>query len=620
MKKMIDRLQQLFLFGLLFAVGHLDAAYSPQVYDRGNARVFEVMYQGPGGIDAVNKKILFAETKNLSQDLNLQEMSHRFGCKTELGKAFLKFHLEKPISPFDRSSTVEHRQKLIRFFVDNPDLQEKMDALIGQVAEHEKTFMEFMKERSVQTSSENPLVSFLRWKDRNKYVQSYVKTIEANYLVDGAGKVLKPVVNQGVNLWNFTISDLSATERIVLFASGLVTGLKNVAVGSITSLLPIWLRDDKTVTEDNLYLMNAYMAAVAGYSMYTHYAGALESRNALHSLYRLVDIAKEIESLCSAHDIEHQFKVSSIRSRAGLDLLEELNQDRYKDKDSNFIYSIAVNSFKYDVYENDAALAPVYASIAEMDAYLALARKISSQQTADNKFCFAEFLDNSKPKIETKGFWNILVSKGSVVTNDLSEDRNIILTGANEGGKTTTIRAILQNIVLAQTFGIAAATEFKIAPYAMIHSYLNVSDDILSGKSRYAFELAQAKNILDQIESLSVDSNFFFVLDELFTGTNGEDGAEAAYRFIDNIASFPGIQFIYATHFNKLKEIGAANPACANYKIEPPLSNNKGEFIRDDKGEFIYPYKLSPGANSVNVALERAIDAGIFRKKMKKNA
>ncbi len=233
-------------------------------------------------------------------------------------------------------------------------------------------------------------------------------------------------------------------------------------------------------------------------------------------------------------------------------------------------------------------------------------------QNADHKLCFAQFIDTTKPTIQANKFWNMLVSVGNVVTNNISESRNIILTGSNEGGKTTAIRAILQNIIFAQTFGIAAAAEFQLTQFDVIHSYLNISDDILNGKSRFASELKQAQDILNRIKILQPTEKFFFAFDELFTGTNGEDGAETAYRFIDNIASYKGIQFIYATHFNKLKTIGANNPACVNYKIEPPLRNAKGEFMRDSKGQLIYPYTLSPGANDVNVAMHRAQDAGIF--------
>lgn len=575
------------------------AAQGLMAYDPGKSRVFEVMYQGPGGIDKVNKQVLFAETKNLSQDLNLQEISNRIGCKTEVGKAFLKFNLEKPISPFDQSLTVQVRQRLIKFLIDHPEILEKLELLIDQAVEHEVAFMKFMQGRWVDTPTENPLVRFFRWMDKNKYMSTYSKYMQTNSFLRGS---LPSIWTDATNAWGSVTSNMTWSDRMFLIGAGLL-GISG-----------------EKLADEHRFMMSLYMTAHTGYSLYSHYTGALATRDALYSLNRLVDIARQIEDVCIQGNVEHQFKLSSIRSEEGLQLLEDLNHSRYQDKESNLIISTLVNSFMYDVYEQDANLAPVYASIAEIDAYVALAKKMIALESSDHKFCFVEFLDKMKPDIQAKEFWNILVTKGDPIVNNLSDGRNIILTGANEGGKTTTIRAILQNIVLAQTFGVAAATEFKFVPYTKIHSYLNVSDDILAGKSRYAFELQQAKNILNQIESLDDQDLYFFVLDELFTGTNGEDGAQAAYNFIDNIASLPQIQFIYATHFNKLKHIGAVNPACVNYKIEPPLRNEKGEFVRDDKGEFMYPYKLSLGANDVNVALERAKDAGIFNKRVKKVA
>lgn len=582
---------------LLLTVFNFAEFVSGSTYDVRKSRIFEVMHQGPGGIDRVNKQVLFSETKNIAQDLNLDEIARRFGCKTLLGQAFILFNLKNPISPYDHSLTIQHRQELIKFLVENPEILENLEALILQAVENESIVLRFMQSRSVDSLTENPIAKVIRFMDRDKYMQVYSKWMSSR----SVGVGLWTLAGQASKAWGSVFSDLSLTQRTLLVASGLL-GLNSDAL-----------------TEEHQFMMNIWMTAMTGYSLYSHYSGALATRNALYSLHRLVDISKQIENVCLASGVEHQFKVSSIRSEQGRKLLKDLDQARYKDKNSNFIASPLVNSFMYDVYEHDMNLAPVYASIGEIDAYVALAKKmVALQADGAHQFCFAQFLDDARPTIKAQGFWNVLVSKGKVVGNNLSESRNIILTGANEGGKTTTIRAILQNIVLAQTFGIAAATEFVFTPFTKIHSYLNVSDDILSGKSRYAFELQQAKSILDQIEALQSEDKFFFVLDELFTGTNGEDGAQAAYDFIDNIASFPKIQFIYATHFNRLKEIGSANPACANYKIDPPLRDVKGQFIRDDQGQFIYPYILSPGANSVNVALERARDAGIFKKKTPK--
>lgn len=631
-------LRLLSLFAILLQVGFIGANFDALTTNRGGSRVFEVMYKGPGGIADINRKTRFAETKNLNFDLNLSEISARFGCLTKMGQVFIAYTLAKPISPLDTNDTIKKRQQLIQLFMDHPELQEKFENLLQQAVEHEAVVMKFLEKRFVMDAHGNPIKTVQQFMKRNLFIQLFEQgSLAANILdaPDTLQKQFPPVRESGglalesVNKGMISLSNL-VTEN--LFTAGLATTgsvylasktsdeswrkislpaqalLAGTLLLATTQIPGMWDFGKSSRT----LLWTAWSTIVGGYTLYSHYVEALEIRNSLYALNRLIHTAKEIEDVCRQHNIEHQFALSSIRSHDGLDLLEELQHDRYTNIDSAFFLTPLVHSFLFEVYERDMNLAPVYASIAEMDAYIAIARKMKQLQSEDNKLSFAQFLDSSKPMIRAQGFWNMLVSMGNVVTNNISEGRNIILTGSNEGGKTTAIRAILQNIVLAQTFGIAAASQFSLTQFDVINSYLNVSDDILNGKSRFASELQQAKDILHRIQALQPTEKFFFAFDELFTGTNGEDGAETAYRFIDNIASYKGIQFIYATHFNKLKTIGANNPACANYKIEPPLRNAQGQFIRDDRGQLIYPYKLSPGANDVNVAMDRARDAGIF--------
>jgi DNA mismatch repair ATPase MutS len=667
---------------IVLQISSIYAAFEPVEYDAGKARVFQVMYQGPGGIEDVNRKTLYAETKNLAFDLNLSEISTRFGCKTQMGQGFIAKTLAKPISPLDKNNTIKHRQEMIQLFIDHPELQEKFEILIQQAVEHEAVLMKFMQKRFVMDIEGNPIKFIDQLQRRNVFMQlleqgnkainvgsagmnmtaatidfssqgidkALDKTIGANLDIVSNIPVInneikersqlfqknfEPMLTSAATVRDSFLKGYSSLSNLVynnLLASGLLaTGtafltkkissqnLKKISLPAQALLAGSLLLATTQVPgmwdlgkASNAAFWAAYTTAAGAYSLYSHYVDAVVIRDSLYALSRLIDISQEIEDVCNQHGVDHQFKLSDIQSQDGVSLLEELQNDRYKEKDSNLFLTPLVHSFVFDVYENDINLSPIYASIAEIDVYVAIARKMTQLENSDHQLSFVQFLDDAQPKIQAQGFWNMLVTKGDVVTNNISEGRNIILTGSNEGGKTTTIRAILQNIVLAQTFGIAAASEFALTQFDVIHSYLNVSDDILNGKSRFASELKQAQDILTRIKALHATEKFFFAFDELFTGTNGEDGAECAYRFIDNVASYKGIQFIYATHFNKLKSIGSTNPACANYKIEPPLRDEKGAFIRDDKGQLIYPYKLSAGANDVNVAMDRAKDAGIF--------
>lgn len=587
----ITSASKLLFLAIILQVRIVHADFELGNHDAGKARIFKVMHKGPGGIEQLNRNITFAETKNLNLDLNLSEISSRFGCKTSIGQGFIALFLEKVVSPKDQNSIVKNRQELIKFLMENPDLQAKLEKLIREAVEHEAVVIKFLQKREYyifNLTDDNVLDATLHFMQRNPYINSMHHMVMGSAVCFAAHNLTNKFEKYYTSYSTLNVSDRILAAAKVLFNVG-ENGWEATAVAT-----------------------TAWSAITSSYGIYKHYKGALAIRDSLYSLNRLIYIAKQIEKICKKHHVEHQFKLSFMQSEKGISLLNGLRQDCYANKDSYFVISPLVYSFIYDVYENDIELAPVYASIAEMDAYVTIAKKMTELQNSHHTFCFAQFLDDQEPTIEATGLWNTLVSTGNIVVNDIFEDKNIILTGPNEGGKTTAIRAILQNIVLAQTFGIAAASEFKLTQFDAIHSYLNISDDILQGKSRFASELKQAQEILLRVKSLKPHEKFFFALDELFTGTNGEDGAECAYRFIDNIASYHGIQFIYATHFNKLKIIGTVNKACVNYKINPPLCNERGEFIRDNKGQLIYPYTLSPGVNDINVAMERAMDAGIF--------
>ena len=582
---------------MFFQLNFASTQFDSVDYDKGKNRVFEVMYRGPGGISRADKETVFAKTDNLSQDLNLKEIADRLGAKTLMGRAFLLYGLNKVIGPKDQSSIIKDRQQILHTLIDNPKMLDKFEDLIQQAVEHEKNVMAFMRKRIVVTPGNNPISYVLHSLNRNPYYQTH---------------------SQWNSLVNLVEYPFRAKAQYDTWSEGWNRPMAEMMIPSIIGTLGLgyFFNDEQTNKSDTalLYLiLGSISTDNVGRKMWENHWDAISIRDSLYSLNQLIDISQQIEKLCREFKVEHQFKVSSIRSKDGVKLLDDLNIDRYKNKDTAFVLTPAVYPFMYEVYEQDHNLSPVYASIAEIDAYVAIARKmVNLEHNKNHKFCFTQFIDGDKTKVEAKEFWNMLVTGDDVVTNDFTENRNIILTGPNEGGKTTVIRAILQNIVLSQTFGIAAASEFKMTKFDVINSYLNVSDDILNGKSRFASELKQAQDILTQIKSLDKDEKFFFAFDELFTGTNGEDGAECAYKFIDNIASYSGIQFIYATHFNRLKTIGSSNPSCVNYKIDPPLRDKKGEFIRNEQGQLIYPYKLSPGANNVNVAMERAKDAGIF--------
>jgi len=281
-----------------------------------------------------------------------------------------------------------------------------------------------------------------------------------------------------------------------------------------------------------------------------------------------------------------------------------LQHSRYRNQHESMpVMTPCIHPFLYTIYEHEDSLAPLFAIIGEMDAYNAIATKMIAAKNTEHQFCFVVFTKKVKPLLSTTGFWNLLLAEKAVV-NDFIENRHAFVSGPNAGGKSTAIRSLVQNIVLAQSFGVAAARQSVLTPFDRIHSFLNISDDLINGVSLLQSEINRAKEILQEIKAMPADQKYFFALDELFTGTASENGQECAVRFIENVTNYKNVQFVYATHFEELKKLGDKNKACANYKINAPT--------RAHDGALVYPYTLSPGASDVNVAVAMAENAGLF--------
>lgn len=560
---------------MVFAFGGILIANNPTDCVSGRIRISNIMSNSEMGISAYNKKnIHFAETQNIVKDLNIDQISDFFNCKTIIGKKFLSETLSCPVTPENKDSVLKKRQNAIKILVENPDLKKSVEELLEVARTEEQEVITLMDDFFIgrtcpelklleslraQNSPFAPVIEFLNLNPIAKTVTTTMNFISLAYLSKYMGRCVK-VNCQLARLGQYNTQLILSTAYL-----GLVT-------------------------------------ALIAYATHKDYSAAAEKRTKMHALNQLIQIAEKIENLCEISSIKPQFKLSGIKNLQGVQLIEKLKEARYRAKKSLLFMTPQVHTFLYEVYRQEKYLSELFACIAEMDSYNAIATKILESGNANNKFCFVEFTENPKSSLEAQGFWNVLVN--DAIPNNISEGKHIILTGPNAGGKTTAIRALLQNIILAQSFGIAASETWHMTMFDVIHSYLNISDDISQGLSLFASEIKRAQDILQRIKSLEPNKKFFFALDELFTGTIAEDGEACAYQFVKKISEFEGVQFIYATHFEKLKELGNDGILCANYKVDAPIKN--------EDGKLVYPYTLSQGANESRVALDLAREANLF--------
>lgn len=176
---------------------------------------------------------------------------------------------------------------------------------------------------------------------------------------------------------------------------------------------------------------------------------------------------------------------------------------------------------------------------------------------------------------------NILISADSIghpllkeevrITNDFKLDQMdfFIITGANMAGKSTFLRTVAINLVLANVGLPVVAKRFEYAPIKLISS-MRTSDSLLNDESYFFSELKRLKFIVDQMK---VD-RCFIILDEILKGTNSKDKEEGSKKFVQKLVSTQSSGII-ATHDLSLCELSNELSQIKNYYFDAEIVNDE---------------------------------------------
>ncbi len=139
---------------------------------------------------------------------------------------------------------------------------------------------------------------------------------------------------------------------------------------------------------------------------------------------------------------------------------------------------------------------------------------IASLRAGTEKTCIPTLVFPSK-ELYAKNLYHPLIK--DCVKNDLSiKNKSILITGSNMSGKSTFLRTLAINSILAQTIYTCFADEFT-SPILKQFSSIRIDDNLFDGKSYYFQEVNIMASLLDQIE---YPHQSLFILDEVFRGTN----------------------------------------------------------------------------------------------------
>lgn len=197
------------------------------------------------------------------------------------------------------------------------------------------------------------------------------------------------------------------------------------------------------------------------------------------------------------------------------------------------------------------------------------------------------------PLFDAEGLKHPLLPRNRAVTNDVRLDKErqlIMLSGPNMAGKSTLLRAIGLNAVLAQAGAPVCATKLRMSEL-LVAASICVLDSLQGGLSRFYAEIQRLKQMQDLAEH---GPRVLFLLDELLSGTNSNDrrtGTEAVVRTLLK----HGAVGIVTTHDLALTEIvDALGGKAANYHFEDHYID----------GKLVFDYRLVPGVAQTTNALK----------------
>lgn len=181
------------------------------------------------------------------------------------------------------------------------------------------------------------------------------------------------------------------------------------------------------------------------------------------------------------------------------------------------------------------------------------------------------------------------------VSNDLTFNKNIVITGPNASGKTTYLKTMMINIIFTQQTGLGFYSSCILNPYTHIHSYLNIPDT--SGRdSLFQAESRRCKEILDIIETTDVKNpRHLCTFDELYSGTNPEEATKSAYSFLLYLAKNSNVDFILTTHYISI---------CSRLKKSECIENWKMDAIVKEDDDVQYTYKIKKGISKIQGAIK----------------
>ncbi len=211
---------------------------------------------------------------------------------------------------------------------------------------------------------------------------------------------------------------------------------------------------------------------------------------------------------------------------------------------------------------------------------------------------FARLAINSReqvsyPEISEEGFvfealqmGHPLISAEARVNNDVhfaGQPKVVVVTGANMAGKSTFLRTLAVNLILAMNGAPVVATAFKFSP-CFIMSSINIRDSLSQKASYFYSELLRIREIIDYVK---MHPQTLVILDEILRGTNTKDKQAGSLGLLDKLIAMKATVVI-ATHDLTIGDMD---------KKYPEIVTNHCFEVELEGDQLVFDYKLKSGVS-----------------------
>lgn len=262
--------------------------------------------------------------------------------------------------------------------------------------------------------------------------------------------------------------------------------------------------------------------------------------------------------------------------------------------DSIFLWDVGCLVKLNKWQQNYAGVLPQWFEvIAEMDALISLANcNYNHPQWATPKVSQSEFTFNAKE------MGHPLINEDRCISNSFqisNEEKIVIITGANMAGKSTFLRTVGVNLLLASNGCNVCAESFEFSP-VRIYTNMRTSDNLMNDESYFYAELLRLQSMLTMLRN---GENMFVIVDEMLKGTNSIDKLNGSKELIHQLVSL-NTHGIVATHDLGLTDL---------VKTYPSSIKNQCFEVQLKADELKFDYKLTDGVT-------RTMNATFLMKKM----